>query len=147
MPKLNNSERYFKRALYLYIANIDIQGIYTQGINLLFHSLQGEAKKGVNPVATYLYCVLEFVRYNINLDSIKQIRFFSHAAGGQNTNWVIIKFCVFISVLLHINIVHLYPVRGHSYNIRGTNFAVIAKEFKKRLLLKHLMKHLMITLK
>ncbi len=83
----------------------------------MFHSLEGESKKGVNSETTYLYYVLDFVRYSMNLDSIKQVCFFSDAAGGQNRNWVIIKFCVFISVLLDINIVHLYPVRGHSYNI------------------------------
>jgi hypothetical protein len=97
----------------------------------MFHSLEGESKKGANSETTYLYYVLDFVRYSMNLDSIKQICFFSDAAGGQNINWVIIKFCVFISVLLDISIVHLYPLRGHSYNICDTNFAVIRKEFKK----------------
>jgi hypothetical protein len=120
--------RDISKELYISISQILT---YTQGINLLFHSLEGESKKGPNSVATYLYYVLNFVRYSMNLDSIKQICFFSGAAGGQNRNWVIIKFCVFISVLLDISIVHLYPVRRHSYNICDTNFAVIGKEFKK----------------
>ncbi len=58
----------------------------------MFDSLEGKAKKGAISVATYLYYILDFVRYSMNLDSIKQICFFSDAAGGQNRNWVIIKF-------------------------------------------------------
>jgi hypothetical protein len=52
----------------------------------MFHSLEGESKKGANSETTYLYYVLDFVRYSMNLDSIKQICFFSDAAGGQNIN-------------------------------------------------------------
>ncbi len=56
LPKLNNFERYFKRALYLYIANIDI---HSRNKSFMFHWLEDEAKKGANSVATYLYYVLD----------------------------------------------------------------------------------------
>jgi hypothetical protein len=63
--------------------------------------------RGANSVASYLYYVIDFLRLNVNLDSIEQICFLSDAAGSQSWNWIIVKFCVFIAVLLGIKIVHL----------------------------------------
>ncbi len=56
---------------------------------------------------------------------------FSDAAGGQNRNWTMIRFAVFLSIYLEIEIMHIFPVRGHSYNICDTSFATIGREFKK----------------
>ncbi len=84
-----------------------------------------------NSVSSYLYFVINFIQYNCNIDSIKKICLFSDAADGQNRNWTEIRFAVFLSIYLEIEIMHIFSVRGHSYNICDTNFATIDGEFKK----------------
>jgi len=37
-----------------------------------------------------------------------------------------------ISILLEIKIVHIFPIRRHSYNICDTNFATIGTQFKRK---------------
>ena len=76
LPKMNNCERYYKRALYLYLANIHI---HTKNYSFIFHSLEGEAKKGANSVASYLYYVLKYLSFYTNLDSINMLCFLSDA--------------------------------------------------------------------
>ncbi len=130
LPKIVNSERYYERAIYFYLANFHI---HKKNISFMFNALKGESKKGANSVCTYLYYVINFLRSSIDLDSIEKFCFLSDAAVSQNRNWTLVKFCVFISILLDIKIFHIFPIRGHSYNICDTNFSTIGTEFKKGL--------------
>ncbi len=128
LPKLHNNTRYYKRALYLYLCNFHV---HNRNFSFMFNALEGQYKKGSNSVSSYLYFVINFIQYNCNIDSIKKICLFSDAAGGQNRNWTMIRFAVFLSIYLEIEIMHIFPVHGHSYSICDTNFATIGREFKK----------------
>jgi hypothetical protein len=72
------------------------------------------------------------MQYNVNIDEIENICLFSDACGGQNRNWTVIRYTLYLAILLQIKIIHIFPVRGHSYNICDSNFASIGKEFKKK---------------
>jgi hypothetical protein len=53
LPKINNSERYYKRALYLYLTNFHI---HRKNMSFIFNALEGESKKGANSVILSLLC-------------------------------------------------------------------------------------------
>jgi hypothetical protein len=129
LPKINNSNRYFKRALYLYLANFHF---HKRNFSFIFNALEGEAKKGSNSICSYLNYVFNFMQYNVNIDDIENICLFSDACGGQNPNWTVIRYTLYLAILLQIKIIHIFPVRGHSYNICDSNFASIGKEFKRK---------------
>ncbi len=129
LPKINNSNRYFKRALYLYLANFHF---HKRNFSFIFNALEGEAKKGSNSICSYLNYVFNFMQYNVNIDEIENICLFSDASGGQNRNRTVIRYNLYLAILLQIKIIHIFPVRGHSYNICDSNFASIGKEFKRK---------------
>ncbi len=104
LPKINNSERCYKRAIYLYFANFHI---HRKNMSFIFNALEGESIKGANCVTSYLYYVINFLLLSLNLDKIEKFCFLCDAAGSQNRNWTFVKFCVFVSILLEIKIVHI----------------------------------------
>jgi hypothetical protein len=122
LPKINNSNRYFKRALYLYLANFHY---HKRNISFIFYALEGEAKKGSNSICSCLNYVFNFIQYNVNIDEIENICLFSDASGGQSRN--VIRYTLYLVILLQIKVIHIFPVRGHSYNICDSNFASIGK--------------------
>jgi ADP-heptose:LPS heptosyltransferase len=113
-PKLNNNSSYFKRSLYLYLINFHV---HKSNFNFIFHTLEGMHKKVSDSICSYLKYVIEFLQLNSNLDNKKMIVLLSDSADGQNKNWTVIKFTIFMSILLEMKIIHVFPVRGHSYNI------------------------------
>lgn len=53
---------------------------------------------------------------------LKKIVFFSDACGGQNKNMTVVMFTTWLANSLNIEIEHIFPVRGHSYNQCDRNF-------------------------
>ncbi len=87
--------------------------------------------KKVQILSSYLYYAVNFLRLSLNLDEIEKFCFLSDAAGSQDRNWTLVKFCVHISILLEIKIIHIFPIRGHSY-VCDTNFAMVSNKLRKK---------------
>jgi hypothetical protein len=96
----------------------------------MFHFLKGEFKKGPNSVCSFLYLVIKKL-INENSMKIKSIIIFSDACPGQNRNYTILKFLVWVSMCFKIKIIQIFPVRGHSYCECDRNFANFSKFIKK----------------
>uniref|UniRef100_A0A8D8T117 Uncharacterized protein n=1 Tax=Cacopsylla melanoneura TaxID=428564 RepID=A0A8D8T117_9HEMI len=89
----------------------------------MFHYLEIDGKKNSEAVCSMLYHAI-----NEKLQPHhKQIIFLSDAAGGQNKNITVVQFASFLASQLKIDILHLYPVRGHSYNVCDRNFGLYGK--------------------
>jgi len=129
LPKIPNSAFYYRRNLYIYLFNVNV---YSINASYIFHSIEGEAKKGANTIASYVnYVINELRSLLVNIDELETIYLLSDSAGGQNRNWCITKFCSLMAIILNINIIQVFPVRGHSYNPCDANFSQISREFKK----------------
>lgn len=64
----------------------------------------------------------------------RKIVLFFDNAGSQNKNITIVQACACISRLLDVELEHVFPVQGHSFNICDTNFALFRTALKSRAL-------------
>ncbi|GBN99006.1 hypothetical protein AVEN_24976-1 [Araneus ventricosus] len=74
--------------------------------------MEGVAKKGANTVCSFLYHV---IKMNFDDEKHERIILFSDACSGQNRNYMVFHFLCMLCRYLNVQIVHLFPVRGHSY--------------------------------
>jgi hypothetical protein len=93
----------------------------------MFYFLEGEFKKGANTICSFLHYILKELINN----ETRQIIIFSDAFGGQNRNYIVLNFLLFISVFYKIKIIQVFPFRGHSYCVCDRNFEVFSKKLKK----------------
>lgn len=63
--------------------------------------------------------------------NVKHIVLLSDAAGGQNKNQTLLRFCLWIARMYSVEITHMYPVRGHSFGQYDWNFVVIRNSLRK----------------
>lgn len=54
----------------------------------------------------------------------------SDSAGGQNKNLAFLRFCSYLSKSLNVEVMHIFPVRGHSFGQCDRNFGVIRNNMK-----------------
>jgi hypothetical protein len=64
------------------------------------------------------------------LKTVKEIIFFSDATCSQNRCWTVARFCSFIAITFNLKVVQIFPVRGHSFSICDTNFAILGRKIK-----------------
>jgi len=93
----------------------------------MFHFLEGQSKKGANSVCTFLQSVL---MSEITKDT-KSICLLSDACPGQNRNKTTCHFLLLAAVINRVDILHLFPVRGHSYCQCDRNFGLYSKKIKR----------------
>lgn len=84
--------------------------------------LECEGAKNANSVCSFLY---DFISKKLSSNpSYKTIIFLSDSAGGQNKNLQIVRFCTWLAEILKVDIIHIFPVRGHSYCQCDRNFGI-----------------------
>lgn len=57
---------------------------------------------------------------------------FSDSAGGQNKNFKFLAFCSWFAKVYNVEILHIFPIRGHSYGQCDRNFGLYTTQMKKR---------------
>lgn len=87
------------------------------------------AKKNPNSVASFVSEVLGKKLHEF--PQLKKIVLLSDAAGGQNKNTTMTRFCSFFARLHNIEITHLFPVRGHSFGQCDRNFGLMKTRIKR----------------
>jgi hypothetical protein len=92
----------------------------------MYYFIEGQFPKGPNSVTSFLHDIFKKVINN----NVKKIILMSDSCGGQNKNYIVMKFLILISMLFKVKIMHLFPVRGHSYCICDRNFAYFSKLIK-----------------
>lgn len=124
LPRIPVNDQFYKRLLWFFVFNAHLHGSEK---SYMFTFLEGSSKKGANSVCSFLHQVLlaEIQR------ETKTIFMLSDACPGQNRNYTICNFLCAMAVLNNIEILQLYPVRGHSYSQCDRNFSVYSRKVKK----------------
>lgn len=127
MPKLNVNEQFYKRLFWVHVFNIHC---YNNGRSKMYLFPEGSAKKDSSSVASFLFDFLEPILNGPK--NYTKLIMFSDNCGGQNKNKYIVRFCIYMS-LLHpgLEIIHIFPVPGHSFCINDSNFGLIKKKLRK----------------
>ena len=126
LPKLRVTKNFYSRNLWLYLFNLHIHNNKSKD-TYFYHFIEGEFRKGSDSVASFIYDFL----MKTDLDVYEQIVIFSDACGGQNRNYLIMKFLCLMAIQFKKTILQMFPVRGHSYNVCDRNFPNISKKVKK----------------
>lgn len=125
VPKLNCTKQFYKRLLWFYIFNVHVHNCPH---SFMYGCMESEAKKNTNSVISLVYRSLIEL---IDREPFKCAILFSDACGGQNKNFLLMCFCAWFSEVYAVEILHVYPVRGHSYSICDRNFGIYGKKLKK----------------
>lgn len=56
----------------------------------------------------------------------------SDAAGGQNKNATILKFCTWFAKTYNVQVCQLFPPRGHSFGQCDRNFGIMKSGIKNK---------------
>ena len=99
----------------------------------MYTFIEGSIKKEGNTVCNLLLYAIE---EELKLRCYDKIYLFSDSCGGQNKNYLVLKFLSLLSTHFQLEIQHLFPVRGHSYCQCDRNFGTYRKLKKAAKLLK-----------
>lgn len=124
LPKLNVTSQFYKRLLWVYVFNI-YQHNSTN--SALYYYTEVEGRKNANSVCSMLY---DFISAYCP-EETERIVVFSDSCGGQNKNATVTKFLTWLAGTMKVEIEHIYPVRGHSYNVCDRNFALYSRVVRK----------------
>lgn len=127
LPKLPVSDQFYKRLIWLNIFNIHVFNDNNER-SYMFLSIEGYFKKGGNTTSNFLLYVIE---KEFALSYYNKIYLFSDSCGGQDKNYMLFTFLILLSIYLQVEIVHLYPVRGHSYCQCDRNFGCYGSKKKR----------------
>lgn len=127
LPKLTVNKQFYKRLLWLYLFNVHC---HNDGTSLMYTFIESTTKKGANSVCSFLFDFLQ--KKAERYPGMKKLVLLSDGAGGQNKNAILLRFCSFLSKMYDVEIIHVYPVRGHSYGQCDRNFGVVRSSFKKK---------------
>lgn len=127
LPHLQTNQVFYSRQLWY-----NVFGVHNLGTNdvTMFTYHECDAKKGANEVTTLLFRYLR----DLNGDLPEHLVLISDSCCGQNKNYIMLHF---LFMLVHCfkmfkSVLHLFPVRGHSYLPNDQDFSLIEK--KKRVL-------------
>lgn len=124
LPKLSVNSQFYKRLLWLNIFNVHC---HNDGSSTMYCYPETESKKNPDSVVSCLY---DFIKNKLTDKSVTEIVLLSDNAGGQNKNISVVRFCTFLAQKLGVEVMHLFPVRGHSYSQNDRNFGIYSKPMK-----------------
>lgn len=126
LPKIPVSDQFFRRLMWMYVFNVHV---HNNNNSYMFLIPEGLYKKGANTVCNFVYHV---IKNELDPEKYVKVNLFSDACGGQNRNFMVVRFFSSLSENVGVPIDYLFPVRGHSFNKCDQNFGVYSK--KKKLL-------------
>ena len=124
VPVLPVGELFYARQLWLYNFGIHDCGTNT---GTMYCWDETTSKRGSNEVAS---CLLHYINNSI-ADEVKTLYLYSDGCGGQNKNYTIIHFLHSLVKMERFELImHVFPIRGHSFLPCDRDFGSI--EMKKR---------------
>lgn len=126
LPKLNVNTQYYKRQLNMYLFNVHN---HNTGDSSMYLFTENQANKNPNSVASFIFHYLQQFFRN-EKQTYRTIVLFSDAAGSQNKNITMVRFEQWLSKVTSTEVLHVYPVRGHSYNQCDRNFALFRRKVR-----------------
>lgn len=126
LPKLTVTSQFYKRLLWLYLFCVHV---HNDDAAFMYTFLESKCKKGANTVASFVFdCVNKKIQ---DFPNTKKVILLSDAAGGQNKNQTLLRFCTWLAKTFNVEVLHLFPVRGHSFGQCDRNFGIIRNSMKK----------------
>lgn len=126
VPKLNVNSQFYKRLLWLYAFNIHV---FNNDESYFYCFMETQSDKNSNSVVSFLY---ECLKQNLQIfKEVKTVVLLSDSAGGQNRNSTMVKFCSWFSKVFGVEVLQLFPVRGHSFSQCDRNFGLVRSKIKK----------------
>lgn len=141
LPKVNITETYYKRQLWLYTLGIIFHRKDQSKRNVfLYHWTENESGKGSNEVCSALNNALSIKIRRIRkrkrlLQRYRNLDLFCDSCPGQNKNHSMLAFLLrFVNSKENIfrRIRIIFPVRGHSYLPPDRVFGRVEKDIKKK---------------
>lgn len=127
LPKLTVSKQFYKRLVWLYLFNVHC---HNDGDSFMYYFIESTARKGPDSVVSFVF---DFLQKKIEkFPKIKKIVLLSDAAGGQNKNQTLMKFCLYIASNYSVEVIHMFPVRGHTFGQCDRNFGLIKSKIKPK---------------
>lgn len=126
LPKLNVTDQFYKRLLWLNIFNIHV---YNDDKSFMYYFLETQSKKNPNSVCSMLNDA--FMKLKQQYPQMKRLCLLSDSCGAQNKNFTVMAYLSWLSYTWNISIYHLFPVRGHSYSQCDRNFGLYSKTLKR----------------
>lgn len=126
LPKLTVTSQFYKRLLWLFLFCVHV---HNDGSSFMYTFLESQCKKGANTVASFVFdCINKKIE---DFPNIKKIVLLSDAAGGQNKNQTLLRFCSYLSKSYNVEVLQIFPVRGHSFGQCDRDFGVIRNALRK----------------
>lgn len=129
IPRLNVNSQFYKRMLWLYVFNIHV---HNDDSSFFYCHMETHAGKNGNSVVSFVNDCLMNILKKPKFSNITTIVLLSDATSGQNRNTTITKFCAWFARLHNVEVIHLYPVRGHSFSQCDRNFGLVRNKIKNR---------------
>ena len=126
LPKLSVCEQFYKRLIWMYIFNVYV---HNSNESFMYSMIEGQASKNPDSVISFIFDALQKILIAYP-SRYRRVIFFSDAAGSQNKNSSMVKFCLWCSRFFNIEIVHIFPERGHSFCQCDRNFSYFRQKTK-----------------
>ncbi|KAL4132331.1 hypothetical protein QTP88_009502 [Uroleucon formosanum] len=126
LPHIPVQEVFYMRQLWIY--EFCVHNLKTE--KAVFYSYQeGEAYKGPNEVCTFLKMYIDkYIPATVN-----ELYIFSDGCPGQNRNHTVVRFLMALASSKRLKkIEHIFPIRGHSFNVCDRDFATVKRKIRKQ---------------
>lgn len=127
IPKLNVNNQFYKRMFWLYNFNIHV---FNDESSYCYTFTECDGTKNANSVVSFLYDCLK--KQLQKFPDISTVILLSDATGGQNRNFLMTKFTSWFSRVHNVDVMQLFPVRGHSFSQCDRNFGLISNAIRKK---------------
>lgn len=124
LPKLHVNAQFYKRLLWFYIFNVHC---HNDNNSYIYWFLESEGDRNSNSVCSLLYDCIS----RLSGDEVKKIVLFSDSTSAQNKSRYVSHFLSWLSKAMSVQIDHIYPVVGHSYNICDSNCGQFSQKMTK----------------
>ncbi|KAJ4444848.1 hypothetical protein ANN_06645, partial [Periplaneta americana] len=135
LPKLSVSEVFYSRQIWLYNLCIMIHSEKQRKEDITFYTwLETESTRGCNQVASALLDFMCDLENKVKNGGASTIHLFSDSCSSQNKNSVMMAtLTAFLERSKKFsNIIHFFPVRGHSYMAPDRVFGRIEKSYRRQ---------------
>lgn len=140
LSKINITETYYSRRLWLYNLGIIIAGRRQPAHRVFFYTwLECDSGKGSNEVCSALRNFLRTLKNRAKKRGYRRLHLYRDGCPAQNKN-----LSMLMALLTYVNsrdncfqeVRIMFPVRGHSYSSADTVFGRLEKQFRRRELIK-----------
>lgn len=136
LPKLNVTEAYYSRQLWLYNLGIVIHDVYQSKRNIFFYTwLESQGGRGSNEIISALSNFLRRIHKRIQRRGYKKLALFSDSCAGQNKNATMIAYLLkYVNSKMNVfrEVSFTFPIRGHSYMPPDRVFGRVEKEIRRK---------------